>query len=262
MKEYLSIGEVGRMKGVSAKSLRYYGELGILPPAYINPDTGYRYYTINQMMVLDLILTCIDLEIPLKEFKNYVLPHQILDMEKIQRDGEAIVKSKIRRLKKNLYQIEKMSAHLNETQARLQQSKKTIYHMDTRYFITTPYTGRINDISCFWGKITELNRKIKQYDLTTVANQGLCFCYHEYGVQSMAFLQVSQSCGKGVDLLAIPEGDFLCEVFPDENLQDAEEKYFTNKQYAAGTIVIMRELFDKKIESRPTPIEIQLSVKA
>lgn len=261
MKKYLSIGEVGKMKGVSAKSLRYYGALGILPPAYINPDTGYRYYAINQMIVLDLILTCIDLEIPLKEFRNYVLPNQILDMEKIQRDGEAIVKSKINKLKKNLYQIEKMSAHLNETQARLQQPNETVHHIEARHFITTPYAGRINDVSCFWGKITELNRKMKQYDLTSVANQGLYFLYRKDNPISVAFMQVSQSHAKGVELLTIPAGDFVCEVFPDEKLDDAERKYFADRTYAGGTIVIMRELFDKKIESRPTPIEIQLSVK-
>lgn len=259
MKKYLSIGEVGKMKGVSAKSLRYYGELGILPPAYINPDTGYRYYSINQMIVLDLILTCIDLEIPLKNFKNYVLPNQILDMEKMQRDGAEIVKSKIKQLNKNLYQLEKMSAHLGETQARLQQKGEIVHHIETRFFITTPYAGRISDISYFWEKITELNRKVKQYQLTTVANQGLCFFSHDNKLQSKAFLQVSQSGSQQLDLLTIPEGDFWCEVFPDENLQDAEQKYFSGREYPEGTILIMRELFDKKIESRPMPIEIQRS---
>ena len=37
MKEYLTIGEVSKMKGVGIKSLRYYDRLGILKPAYINP---------------------------------------------------------------------------------------------------------------------------------------------------------------------------------------------------------------------------------
>lgn len=50
MKEYLTIGEVSKMKGVGIKSLRYYDRLGILKPAYINPDTGYRYYSIEQML--------------------------------------------------------------------------------------------------------------------------------------------------------------------------------------------------------------------
>ena len=70
MKEYLTIGEVSKMKGVGIKSLRYYDRLGILKPAYINPDTGYRYYSIEQMLMLDMILLCLGLDIPLKQMQE------------------------------------------------------------------------------------------------------------------------------------------------------------------------------------------------
>ena len=70
MKEYLTIGEVSKMKGVGIKSLRYYDRLGILKPAYINPDTGYRYYSIEQMLMLDMILLCLGLDIPLNRCRS------------------------------------------------------------------------------------------------------------------------------------------------------------------------------------------------
>lgn len=261
MKNYLSIGDVSKMKGVSAKSLRYYGLLGILPPAYINPDTGYRYYTINQMIILDLITMCIDLDIPLREFKNYILPNQILDMEKIQRDGESIVKDKIKKLKKNLYQLEKMSEHLNETKAILHQKKEQIRHIEQRYFITIPYYGNYNDISYFWERITELNKSVKQHDLTTLANQGICFLYQHKELRAMAFMQVAHSPKKGIDLRIIPEGEFHCATFLDEELDTIQQKYFDDTTYEEGTILIMRELFDKKLESKPMPVEMQCSLQ-
>ncbi|MBR1691284.1 MAG: MerR family transcriptional regulator, partial [Lachnospiraceae bacterium] len=71
MSEYLSIGKVSKLKNVSIKSLRYYDELGIFRPAYINPKTNYRYYTRQQLPLLDAISLCIEIGIPLRDFDNY-----------------------------------------------------------------------------------------------------------------------------------------------------------------------------------------------
>ena len=58
--ELLSIGEAAKLKQVSAKSLRYYETIGFLKPAYVDPSSGYRYYSPDQMIDLDVILTCIE----------------------------------------------------------------------------------------------------------------------------------------------------------------------------------------------------------
>lgn len=72
MNNFLSIGELAKLRNVNVQSLRYYEKLGILVPAYINPENGYRYYSLDQIMILDTIILCIDLGIPLKDLKNYV----------------------------------------------------------------------------------------------------------------------------------------------------------------------------------------------
>lgn len=42
----LTIGNLSKQTGVHVKSLRYYEQLGILIPAYTDPDTGYRFITL------------------------------------------------------------------------------------------------------------------------------------------------------------------------------------------------------------------------
>ena len=42
----LSIGEFSKICQVSAKTLRYYDEIGLLRPEEINPENGYRYYRV------------------------------------------------------------------------------------------------------------------------------------------------------------------------------------------------------------------------
>ena len=45
----LSIGEFSNICQVSTKTLRYYAEIGLLEPSEVNPENGYRYYSIDQL---------------------------------------------------------------------------------------------------------------------------------------------------------------------------------------------------------------------
>ena len=49
------IGMFAAMNHITVKTLRFYEEQGLLMPALIHPETGYRYYTLSQMAVLHQI---------------------------------------------------------------------------------------------------------------------------------------------------------------------------------------------------------------
>ena len=49
------IGMFAAMNHVTVKALRFCEEQGLLMPALIHPETGYRYYTLSQMAVLHQI---------------------------------------------------------------------------------------------------------------------------------------------------------------------------------------------------------------
>lgn len=48
----LTIGAFSRLTGVSARMLRYYDALGLLRPAHVGADNGYRYYDEGQLQEL------------------------------------------------------------------------------------------------------------------------------------------------------------------------------------------------------------------
>ena len=52
---FYKIGMFAAMNHVTVKTLRFYEEQGLLMPALIHPETGYRYYTLSQMAVLHQI---------------------------------------------------------------------------------------------------------------------------------------------------------------------------------------------------------------
>jgi DNA-binding transcriptional MerR regulator len=43
------IGEFAELGGVSAKTLRFYDEIGVLRPASVDSRTGYRHYLPQQL---------------------------------------------------------------------------------------------------------------------------------------------------------------------------------------------------------------------
>jgi DNA-binding transcriptional MerR regulator len=47
--ELLTIGAFARMSQLSPKALRLYDELGVLPPAAVEPESGYRLYKPEQV---------------------------------------------------------------------------------------------------------------------------------------------------------------------------------------------------------------------
>jgi DNA-binding transcriptional MerR regulator len=63
----LSIGRFARLSGLSIGALRHYGELGLLVPADVSAESGYRFYTHDQLETARLILRLRDLDMPLPE---------------------------------------------------------------------------------------------------------------------------------------------------------------------------------------------------
>ncbi|PEA54946.1 MerR family transcriptional regulator [Bacillus pseudomycoides] len=74
----LSIGEFSKICKVSTKTLRYYDEIGLIHPDEINPENGYRYYSIRQLKTMLLINRLKSYHFSLEEIKA------ILELEEDQ----------------------------------------------------------------------------------------------------------------------------------------------------------------------------------
>jgi DNA-binding transcriptional MerR regulator len=76
--DQMSIGEFARRSRLSAKALRLYDKLGLLPPAQVDEDSGYRFYEPGQLGQARLIAALRQLQVPLAEIKA------ILPLEPVQ----------------------------------------------------------------------------------------------------------------------------------------------------------------------------------
>src|SRR5580700_5192809 len=65
----LTIGDFSRITHLSVKTLRHYHRVGLLEPSAVNPGSGYRYYTEDQVPAAQVIVRLRDLDMPVAEVK-------------------------------------------------------------------------------------------------------------------------------------------------------------------------------------------------
>ena len=126
-KDKLTIHEVAKLNGISTDSLRYYEKIGLLTPS--RGDNKYRYYTLDDLMILNLI----------REFRtlNFSFP-QIKEMLKDQ-----TLASTSNLLQHELTLIDNQIAHLKQTRKTLLQRLNT---MNSFFCQAKPHTVGILEL--------------------------------------------------------------------------------------------------------------------
>lgn len=68
----LTIGQFAALHGINKKTLMWYDEIGLLKPASINPENGYRCYNYQQSLLLETILLLRELEVPIPVIQDFM----------------------------------------------------------------------------------------------------------------------------------------------------------------------------------------------
>lgn len=70
--ELFSIGQISKISNIPIRTLRYYDEEGIIVPFKRDENTGYRYYSYNQMIQLQILKEFKALGLSLDEIKSII----------------------------------------------------------------------------------------------------------------------------------------------------------------------------------------------
>lgn len=68
----LSIGAFARATRLSPKALRLYDESRLLEPVHVDPDTGYRWYSVPQIAVAQQVAQLRRLDMPLARIRTVI----------------------------------------------------------------------------------------------------------------------------------------------------------------------------------------------
>jgi DNA-binding transcriptional MerR regulator len=110
----IKIGDFARLGQVTVPTLRFYAEIGLLQPASVDQDSGYRYYSIAQLPRLHRIMALKDLGFTLPQIERVLSGEPTTDslrgmLALKQAETEQLVadeQARLRRIEARLQQIE------------------------------------------------------------------------------------------------------------------------------------------------------------
>lgn len=222
MSQLLSIGKVSKLKNVSIKSLRYYDQIGILRPAFVNTETNYRYYTKEQLYLLDAITVCIRLGIPLKNLHDYV-ENSSINLQKLLYDGKILAEQKIMDIHHCLSTLQETLQNMASPVtglARIPESKSGIllpdgfYHNEivARKMLTVPLEEI--DVPKYYGQhILKLFVTAQQMGTIVAYPSGVLHEYRNGDYRRHMFLTITGNPPAAEDKQSvrnIDEGNFAC----------------------------------------------------
>lgn len=120
MKDLFTIGEVSRLFQMNIRTLRYYDQIGLLKPEYVDEGTGYRYYSTRQFERINTIRYMRALDMPLEQISRF-FAHREVDtvVEMFRQQREKV------RQKQEL--LERVGKKIDARIAQLEDAVNTVY---------------------------------------------------------------------------------------------------------------------------------------
>ena len=101
----MQIKEFAKLTGVSVRTLRYYDEIGLLKPAFVDKFTGYRFYDKSSLVRMQEILFYRELDFSLKSIAE-ILSSPNYDKEKALAEQKKLLILKKERLERLICAID------------------------------------------------------------------------------------------------------------------------------------------------------------
>lgn len=182
----LSIGEFSNICKVSTKTLRYYAEIRLILPEEINPENGYRYYSIKQLERMLFINRLKSYNFSLEEIKA------ILECEESQdKKLYSSLITKKKEIEKQALEIERTLHQLNNDISNLNQGKSIMSYLENfdiqlvevskMYLLAIRKMVHEHDFAEEYGNcFSKLFRKIVDDKLTMLAPPMVLFHSEEF----------------------------------------------------------------------------------
>ncbi|HFR4149268.1 MerR family transcriptional regulator [Bacillus thuringiensis] len=266
-----TIGEMAKMHNIAESTLRYYDEKGIFHPSTVDPQTNYRYYTIDQFSLLDTIKFLRQLNIPLKEIKKYIderNPAYALNL--LEKQQEMMLK-KQREIEYALAKMEHR-IHLIKEATKAKAEQMVIKEIPQRKITAIAVAPNTTD-DMFEYYIHSLQKNMRQMDDSlfsgdigvTVAKKGLM--QNEFQAYSSVFILLDYMPFEVQSSDEIKEGMFAC-VYHHGPYEETDEtykklmKYIDQEGYEISGDAIEIALIDWSVTEDPEEqvTEIQLPI--
>ncbi|MEE0955817.1 MAG: helix-turn-helix domain-containing protein [Eubacterium sp.] len=136
-----SIGETAEIMGLSVQTLRNYSNSPLLQPAYINPETGYRYFTFSQFHIIDRIKYLRTLNLSLAEIEQVLSDSDNIDhMLQIMEERENEITKQIADLERSRRDLRWYIDYFRHSEQILKHDSPHIKSCRERELLVTKYS--------------------------------------------------------------------------------------------------------------------------
>ncbi len=258
MNNYFLISEFAELRGININSLRYYEKLGLLKPAYVDERTGYRYYSAEQVSVLNKILLCINLGIPLKEMVRYIDEDGNLQSRKLLERGRSVARERIKQMQNNLNFIE---ASLKNIEGNKEYAdRKGVYSrmLEERKIIVTDFYKGDVELKEIVVEVSKIYKIAQENDMFPLLPAGQILEIGEDGTMKLCFFLELMNPGEGHRWIrTLPAGEYSCLQVNLERTTDFREIVRENWGMEGRKTIVVDNVALEKYSFENRPMEFQ-----
>jgi DNA-binding transcriptional MerR regulator len=125
----IPIGRFAQITRLTIKALHIYDAMGLLRPVFVDPDTGYRYYSITQLPLARRIRLLRSIDMPLESIHAVVHAPSAASMEGLLHEHQQRIAARVARDQQALYLLQQLIDHQEDDLAFTVQTKWRPEHL-------------------------------------------------------------------------------------------------------------------------------------
>lgn len=247
----MSIGKMAKINRVSIPTLRLYDEKGLLKPRYIDPETGYRYYDIDQNARLDMIVYMKELGMSLSEIEQALRKEDITIIEELLAKKNEQLHEQMRQLKARHDAVERAIQSIERYRKSPATGTLSLEYIDRRYIWGIPCSNNFyeSDVHDYEKVLMELRQQmaeegfpqIHSYNIGT-SILGEDFKEGRFAANQIFIFAGRSALGREAAFQIVDSGMYACVYIDnyDDEMQGAQmlrEYCMQNKCSIAGDYI-------------------------
>lgn len=234
MKKYFSISETAKISDLTAETLRHYDRIGLVKPCYTDPQTGYRYYSEEEIVKLNTVraLKCMDLSLAeIKKILEYKDFGQIIAALKL---AENSADNKIAELNYAKAKISRAKAfYENKLQSEIFNPDIFLKTFPRRVILLSD-TANDPTLENLWNYHRHFYARLPQELKNKFEFEDSAGIYEQNGKSHLFAFCSKYSVTDG--LMQLPQGKYLCTDCKHEDYETAMEKLIGEAQRRYGIV--------------------------
>lgn len=240
----LSIGEMAKLNQITTETLRHYEKIGLILPDYIDKDTNYRFYNIEQSMKLDIIIRLKNMGMSLIQIKEQLENEDISFFQATLNEQLKYIENKISEYEQIRTAIQKSIDKFENFCRAPKAPEITIEHIPARRILV--YDNKLDFNEIPFSEFEYATRDLKK---TVTKNKLPILYFSNVGdlirkqmleqnkfVISEVFIEIYNKEIVGhVEL--VPESDYCCIYFDNYHDEIENIKHLLNFIYEKGYLL-------------------------